>query len=688
MPIVVPDSGPFQDTEIVLDPVEVADNRVELHLNYGAIRVGPEGPDFGDAQIEQYLAEAARGQVPVDYRIPNRTITIPLLLGASGSAGFTSARRQLQAKVARIQDEGGWLKRGSGMYADIVNATLEFPDKHGHLGVEANVLLTLEAIPDFYGDEIELALHPATTGDGHLVFTETEPDGDHPGRVRIVVTNDSSRDLLGLLYGIRSRNYSAEATAQTVYEAEDLTPLDVSTISADAAASGGSTVRHNTERTGTWINMLSTEIDGVGHMTHAGSYRAWALVKSQFAVEDEEPYLRLVYGVGDMVNPEENPPVQWPAATGGYYLVDLGELRLDRAPIGTHRWEGRIQRKGSTGFNEIIWVDKLFVVPADNAYGALRAPQIAQPPAEIVGSDSFASTTAGNALNGSAAPVGTWDSSWTGEDATDFAFTDFSSGEQVGRTAVSSTNGRIATLNTVAITDTEVSADVYCTSFSTAANEVRQAVIARVVDFSNLLRLEARWETDGVSQTPWLSIIQVVGGTPTTLAEAQPDTTPTLGNWHSLRLSVYSNGHVDAEMVNAAGTVIGSLSADSDDLATGGDLEDGLAGIYDYKGGSTAATRYYDNVNVAPLEPLDAVAYAGRTIELRTDGHYRESHDGTGARRVPYGDLPRLPAGGLEDRTVEITLIPSRGDLQEIPSNGLDDISAQVFYRPSWLTMP
>lgn len=143
-------------TVVVLDPDELAPDRAELHLHLGPIQIAPAGPDWGDAQIEQYMAESARGQIPVDYRTPNRQPAIPLTLGAAGAATFDSARSELMAKVALLQRRGGWLKRGDGLYADVVGASLKMPDQYPHLGVQADVILTLETLPDFYGDEIEL----------------------------------------------------------------------------------------------------------------------------------------------------------------------------------------------------------------------------------------------------------------------------------------------------------------------------------------------------------------------------------------------------------------------------------------------------------------------------------------------------------------------------------------------------
>ena len=148
---------------VELDPAAVIAGRTALNLNSGNIQVSNAGIDWGDAAIQQYLAEQRWGQTPVSYRVPNRTPKIPLLLGKTGGtiAEEEKARLELQKKVSLLQRQGGVLLRqragGEAQYADIVNATLTLPDVYGETGgVEPNVVLALETLPDFYGEEIEL----------------------------------------------------------------------------------------------------------------------------------------------------------------------------------------------------------------------------------------------------------------------------------------------------------------------------------------------------------------------------------------------------------------------------------------------------------------------------------------------------------------------------------------------------
>jgi predicted transcriptional regulator len=60
---------------IVLDPAAVATSRTSVDIT---AFVSSEGIDWGDAAIEAYMADAERGSTVVDFRIPNRIVTIPL----------------------------------------------------------------------------------------------------------------------------------------------------------------------------------------------------------------------------------------------------------------------------------------------------------------------------------------------------------------------------------------------------------------------------------------------------------------------------------------------------------------------------------------------------------------------------------------------------------------------------------
>jgi hypothetical protein len=53
-----------------------------------------------------------------------------------------------------------------------------------------------------------------------------------------------------------------------------------------------------------------------------------------------------------------------------FYLLDLGEVRLDPSPISGHRWRGSIEARGSElRRRSIDWVG---IVPVKEGYGTLK----------------------------------------------------------------------------------------------------------------------------------------------------------------------------------------------------------------------------------------------------------------------------------------------------------------------------
>jgi hypothetical protein len=250
--------------EIRLDPLEVADlGRSELLLNdwSGAFMV--ESVDWGDASIQEYLADQRYGSRKIDYRIPNRTVIVTLIVGGDGNqATFDAARTALTQKVALFQREGGTLARQQGLYADVVGATLHLPDQYGETGfVEHPVTLTLECLPDFYGDEIHMTI-PSLTGlcAGLLHGPDTPTTkvrGDYPARVRLVV-GGSSADDHSLWWGFRSKNYDGASTAALFQPCSLMTPLNGAGASAGTVSGVAGPLVKATPPPGQWVPILTT----------------------------------------------------------------------------------------------------------------------------------------------------------------------------------------------------------------------------------------------------------------------------------------------------------------------------------------------------------------------------------------------------------------------------------------------
>jgi hypothetical protein len=372
---------------VTLDPVEMSDN---ASFDITAF-VGAAGPDWGDAVIQQIVADAGvEGQLPIDFTIPNRTITIPLTLQDRAGIAFHDARLFLQQKVALFMEQGGWIKRhaqGGDVYAEIVNAQLKLggSSMQAQLNVDIDAQLVLTTLPPWLGLEQDLG---TLNGLGEVdIITDSPIDGNHPGRMRIRVTDSSGSDQLGVLWAVRARNLvdptlgTVAATNEIAYEAEDLTPSGLASRQSMAGASGsqGLVVRYPfvpltvDPWNPTWQAVLATTLGAGPDLTHVGSQRIWvrAFVEGGTAGALSTTRLRFRAEVGDLLLGSANAPTPV-LKFGAFYVLDLGVIRLDKAPVGTHRWQGHVEAMSLTG-NETVSIDKLWVIPVQEGAGVLRA---------------------------------------------------------------------------------------------------------------------------------------------------------------------------------------------------------------------------------------------------------------------------------------------------------------------------
>src|SRR5690606_16006779 len=111
------------------------------------------------------------------------------------------------------------------------------------------------------------------------ILTVDAPPGDAPALGRAVITDDQTADRLEVVAGLQVETYDPANTAALFYEAEDLTRLGSSSTNSGPTGKSGTGVVRNTTLTTSYQALLSTEIDGVGHMTHVGSYRVFARIQ-------------------------------------------------------------------------------------------------------------------------------------------------------------------------------------------------------------------------------------------------------------------------------------------------------------------------------------------------------------------------------------------------------------------------
>lgn len=702
---------------VQLDPPGAISGRTMLDLTAAPFGLGDMqggGIDWGDAQIQAFMSQQKWGSSSVDFVVPNRMVKVPLFLGTGDYASLAeqvaaeeAARAKLQQKVARLQAEGGVLLRqrtgGPAMYADIVNATLTLPDEWGEAaGIEANVVLTLECLPDFWGDEIALDSIAATGWCASVLEqagTQAVIEGDYPARCRIVLTDTSGHDQHGVIWAFRSRHYDSAATASLIYEAEALDyGFGIGTLQSfdvngsynpwHEEASGGSVAA--AQVAGSWTPILQTDYQ-FSPLTHQGSYRVRARVFVEGGA-DSDVRLRLAWQVGSVISPEINDPATV-AFPNQFAVVDLGTVRLDAPPVGNAQWEGQVQGQTVSGDAQTVAIDQLYLQPLDETAGiAAYNPSAYASDGLYATAIADAFVTQAAALSGLATSDGNaeWAGSGAGS-ATDFSVASGADGNAATRSTTSESaeyQGRLDYLAPTGgvgafdFTDVQVSARLYVTAIPAGLDV---GLIARYNSSSDWLGAFVYQSSAGHYAVKIVRSVIGVGATVLTGGSAVSGTSL---SGAAMTFQVTAEGEATVWL---DGTVM-ATATDTEYLASGGSLQKGSAGIYDGNTSATASTRQIEGFSVSAV-PADAAVYANSVTEIRTDGVVRQDPNAAyGPVSIVQGDLPRLPASGVEGRAVELFLRPTRDSLTDARGSfgdaALDTFTVQVKYRPCWLSRP
>ncbi len=663
---------------LVMDPVEVSEGREQLDITP---IIAAAGLDSGNTVAEVYKAQGQYGEDDLDIRYSNVPMSAPLILRDLGGTALAKWRTLLESKISLWQREGGILGRYTPQgtaYATIGKASdlIVGGDLLQALGiVDANAAINLERRPGWWEPEVELSLHEEKTNP-ELIFTETSIKGDIPAPCRVEVIEKSGQDQKGLVCAFRSRYYSSASTAKAAYAATELGLVGEATKGTVTGAGPTGTAVSHTSLLAVWTPIVNTNLGGSTFLTHEGTYRVRARLRSP---QGTAVSARLVWDVGDLVYPSENPAFTFPGGSA-WYTADLGEVRLIPPPVGPHRWQGQIQARGTEG-GEDINIDRVWLENTDESWSLLSAPPQASSSTETVKAwDNFNETAAGT-ITGKIAPLG---GTWAGAgDAV--GFTVDTTNKWIYReenSDASTYTGYYARLGAGTATITAAQVDSIT---SEPVNEIGSGVFVRYSDVNNWLMALRTF----APPYQFVTLLKRVSGTVTTLASRV--TGSSVSEWRTLKISVDASGNVVVYDGSAGGALTAVVSASDSALATGGALQGGGYGIYDVDVSVVSKpTRRFDNFYVyAPsigVPTSDAVSYASQKVQLTTEGMYRLDSGGTAYGPVSrvIGDLARLPVGG----TTEISIKASRGDLDELPDSGIDDLAAKVYYRPTWLTFP
>ena len=683
-----------------LDPTEtvlnIADNSAYFLLGLEA----PEPP-----MVAQWAgAVGVDGDQLVDSRYANRQITTTLRVTGSSDAQLEDRVQALQAAVAKQHREGGELEvttpAGTVVTFTVLDASFNVTlDKRYMTRQVAHATLTFTCLPLGFGAEQDLGDNVEATLPV-LIFTEASVPGDVPALGRLVVDEDDGDSQSWVLAALRSRWYSADADCALFYQAEGRTPLGGSAATAStgytgAASGSGSNVVDVDNLSTEWEAVLSTQATGAGsHLQHTGGYRAFARVQASSA-NTGTVGVCLEWAVGDFRRPQRNAATyltdtrlsDGSPVEDQWLLVDLGVVNVPPVLTGSQFWEGRVLAK-STVYSDRVFIDHLFFAPIDEFYAEASAGTVLAAAPAYIAQDDFSSGTYASGLVGDTLPVGgTWTAPASAYEADDFAVSAGAAVRSAASDAVTDARyGRwLYASGTSAMTNAAVQVDV--NNDDSLPSGAYQGVIARAVDKDNFLVAYVAYSSTW--RTWYVIVAKVVAGVVTTLAGGLNASNLTGSLPFQLRLTVSAGGSFYAHGGQVGGDLALVASGYDAALATGGALDDGYCGLYDWHPAASAGNRSYDNF-LAWVPTLDAAMFASQSLQFRHDGVIREDSAGGFWQPVSKhtGDLLLVPPSGREGRTCEVLVKACRNDPRAGADSAIDDISARLYVRPRYLTIP
>jgi hypothetical protein len=629
---------------LVINPDEFTTAFPEVSLHELGLEVGKEGADWGEAQVALQLSRQQIGSVVTDRHLEPVEMSIPLVAMEEGEATTAGALYRLQQAVGLLQaDEYNtkWIGREfstdggfSGMVGYVIlSASLDGVQGRGlaHNNIATDISLKALRSPLCYAAVESESEEFSGEEVRHLIFELEELLGSHPGLIRIRVTNENSEgDWNGLIVAGECRDHPQDETADTTaalhYAAADLTPKG----GAEVVEVGGEDVVEHDGLTAGWLTILGSEIDEVGHMTHQGVRDIWVRAED-LGEEAGDVELKLRSRSLGTLNWTEHDIVPSPLVDD-QQLIYVGQVRPRAAALGEGRWEFEIQARAPSGAGKVRLYD-VYPLP-DEQLVVLSSPGTSQ------GADSQSAKTPGTMAD-------------------------------------DSTTGSIAWSN---VNNAKTSDNTY----ATAEPGTTQAThYLKASKFAFAL-------PEGAT---------VVG----IIASVERKVSTLAGGIIDYKVNIVKGGTIKAENKAGAGgnwqltDTIATYGA-ADDLWgetwTVADInEEGFGVALSAWCGGSKATVSVDAITLTVYytEAADdnRVCFASRSVELRSDGCYRQHpEDDVWGDVIPEGDLLLAPVAGLEGRKARFIVIPSSGDLDEVADEGAHDLSAQVFDRAAYLFAP
>jgi spore maturation protein SpmB len=471
--------------------------------------------------------------------------------------------------------------------------------------------------------------------------------GDVEAEAVLELTDTANQPRRHLIWGIESATFDPAAPAPLVIDSDQLVTAGFAGTPVDLA---GAYDPDNAQPRAieAILTATPTAVCGLGVQPHIGTWRVFARVHSSPLAR-----WRLEWAAGDdsfTANPWATPAAGMSGAT--FSEVDLGLVRIDRAALGAQRWTGRIVGRRTDAAAVAHRVDAIWLVPAGEGYGKVRAHRSADSGA-LVRRDTFTGLAVDANLHGRTADIG---GLWTSTGVANADFRGSGTPNRVYRSTAGDSSPRQAVLGG-ALTDCEVSAlfgPVGAPASGATVANLQMGVIARRTATGTYL--VARAARAGTTVT--LQIVQVIGMVETVLVSAAPVSRPV--GLDGLLLRVTASGVALAQLRagGPAGTVVAETTFSGAVLRTGGQLASGACGIEDRNlDAANSPARHFGEVSVSVPPAEQLVMHPARRLRIASSGTLREASTANLWGRMTFrGSRLLLPCAGDSDRAVRLVV--------------------------------
>lgn len=373
------------------------------------------------------------------------------------------------------------------------------------------------------------------------------------------------------------------------------------------------------------------------HMTHRGVRQFWIRAEDTGEAAGDVEYQLRWRSLGSATW-SEGPIIPSPLVDA-YQLLDMGECRPERAVIGEDRWEWELLARAPGGSGKVK-VKQVYPLPTEY-HVVTTTPAVSQ------GAD----------LQSQKSPV------TVANDAS------------VGTIAWTNPGNAVSSNNVYATAETEVNGDTVTNYLE--FTELKFAIPESATIVGVVCEAERKASANsGKNNVRDSAARLVIGGAVQTLVNYA-----SLGVWPT----------ADAYQAYGSATDLwGNLSI-TPAQANASNFGFALAAVLHREATKTIASVDSGRITISYTEASDPtrVCFASRSIELRSDGVYRQhADDEVWGPLVPEGQLLQAPTEGLEERKARYIVIPTRGDLGELSDSSTNSLASKVFTRPAYLFAP